>query len=1050
MPDPASAPPPRPALHAALSTDPAAMVAALLAEATLPAARNARIAAATADLITTVRRHPTGGGLEGFLGEYSLTTQEGVALMCIAEALLRVPDAATADDLLRDKLAGQDWARHLGHAPSLLVNASSWALMLAGRLLAPEERHDLGAVLHRMLARAGEPVIRTAMIQAIRQLGRQFVLGRTIADAITQARADERAGALHSYDMLGEAARTAADAARYTEAYAAAITAIGAANAGRGPIDGPGLSIKLSALHPRYEEMQGARVRRDLAARLHDLARLARDAGIGLTIDAEEADRLDLSLDLIEPLIADPALAGWAGLGLAVQAYQTRAPALIDHLGERAAAAGRRLIVRLVKGAYWDAEIKRAQERGLAAYPVHTRKVTTDVAYQLCAARLLAQPARFYPAFATHNARTLATVLELAAPGADFEIQRLHGMGASLHAAARDLLKDRDGRDLRRRIYAPVGGYEDLLAYLVRRLLENGANSSFVHQLTDPAVPVAQLSGDPVARLAGLRSKPHPGIPLPANLHQPQRSNAPGIDLADRAVRAALLAGIAEHTAGRFHAEPLIDGLAASGPRHDIRNPAARDHHPVGSWIAADAAALNRALATTCAAAPAWDATPLDTRAACLDALAERLVEDRDALLALLQAEAGKTLADAIAEWREAIDFCRYYAAQARLSLAPQTLAGPTGESNILTLHGRGVFLCISPWNFPLAIFLGQITAALVAGNAVIAKPAPQTPLIAARAVRHLLAAGIPAAALALLPGDGALGAALVADPRIAGVAFTGSVATAKAIQRTLAARPGAIVPLIAETGGQNAMIVDSTALPEQVVADALASGFGAAGQRCSALRVLCLQADIAAPVLTMLTGAMAELRVGDPADPPTDLGPVIDEAARDRLEAHIAAFAAHDRLIARGAAGPVGGYFVAPAVIAIDTLRDLPGEVFGPVIHVRIWQADALDALLDEIAATGFGLTLGVQSRRDGFVRHVAARLPVGNLYVNRGMTGAVVGVQPFGGMGLSGTGPKAGGPFYLPRFAGERVVSVNLAAAGGDARLLALDPDADDDPAP
>ncbi|HZT52271.1 MAG TPA: bifunctional proline dehydrogenase/L-glutamate gamma-semialdehyde dehydrogenase PutA, partial [Stellaceae bacterium] len=761
-----------------------------------------------------------------FLSEYRLSSQEGIALLCLAEALLRIPDAATVDRLIRDKLAPADWARHLGHSPSLFVNASTWALMLTGRLVHAPAAQDWGAVLHAILARSGEPVVRQAVTAAIRILARQFVMGRTIAEALARARPAERKGYRHSYDMLGEAARTAADAERYFERYRAAIAAIAAAARGADVFAAPGLSVKLSALDPRYEEAQRARTLAALVPRVAALAGAAKAAGIGLTIDAEEADRLELSLDLFAALAGDPALAGWNGLGLAVQAYQKRALPLLDWLADLARRTGRRLPVRLVKGAYWDSEVKRSQERGLEGYPVYTRKLATDVSYIACAKRLLADRAAFFPQFATHNAHTVATVRTLAGSERDFEFQRLHGMGEALY----DQIV---APDLPCRVYAPVGGHEDLLAYLVRRLLENGANTSFVNRLVDDAAPVEEIVADPMARLAALKAKPHPRIPLPRDLFAPGRRNSLGLDLSNRDTLAALADDLAAAAHGAWHAAPIVAGAQRGGPAQELRDPADR-RRVVGTVVEADEDAAEAALAAADKAADDWARTPAADRAACLERAADLLEARLPAFLALIVREGGRTLPNALTELREAVDHCRYYAAQLRAEFAaPMALPGPTGERNQLSLHGRGVFLCISPWNFPLAIFTGQVAAALAAGNAVLAKPAEATPLVAAAMVRLLHEAGVPAPVLHLLPGDGPrLGARLLPDPRVAGVAFTGSTEVARLIARTLAARDGPLVPLIAETGGQNALIADSSALPEQLVADILTSAFDSAGQR--------------------------------------------------------------------------------------------------------------------------------------------------------------------------------------------------------------------------
>jgi RHH-type proline utilization regulon transcriptional repressor/proline dehydrogenase/delta 1-pyrroline-5-carboxylate dehydrogenase len=1033
----------RHAIRLAYRIDEAEAAARILEAAELPAAALDRIAARARGFVAEVRKERLGkGGLDAFLHEYALSTQEGIALMCLAEALLRIPDADTVDKLIRDKIGPVDWQRHLGASESMFVNASTWALMLTGRLLREAPERDLMATLTRFVGRSGEPVVRQAVTAAMRILGRQFVMGRTIAEALERARTAEREGYRHSYDMLGEAARTEADARRYADSYANAIAAIGTAAAGRDVHDAPGVSVKLSALHPRYEIAQADRVLRELVPVVRGLALQAKAAGIGFTIDAEESERLELSLDVLEPLALDPALAGWEGFGLAVQAYQKRALPLLDWLSDLARRSSRRLQVRLVKGAYWDSEIKRSQEKGLAGYPVYTRKVATDVSYLACAKRLLADEAAFYPQFATHNAHTVAAVLELAGNRRGWEFQRLHGMGEALYDEVVGAAK----LDRPCRVYAPVGSHEDLLAYLVRRLLENGANTSFVNRIVDEKAPIDDLVADPIARLRRLDPKPHPRIPLPAALFGAERRNSRGIDLSDPLALAALEERVAAALKRPWRAAPLVGGVDLPGAARPVLDPADR-RREVGEVVEADAGQVEQALARAARAAPSWDATPVAARAEILGRAADLYEAHGAELIALVVREGGRTIPDALSELREAVDFLRYYAARARADLAPRTLPGPTGERNLLSLHGRGVFACISPWNFPLAIFTGQIAAALAAGNAVVAKPAEQTPLVGARAVRLLHEAGVPVDALHLLPGDGpTVGAGLVADRRVAGVAFTGSTDTARAINLALAQRGGPIVPLIAETGGQNALVVDSSALPEQVVVDILASSFNSAGQRCSALRVLCVQDDIAERLMTMLEGAMRALVIGDPLALATDVGPVIDDDARHGLEAHVERMRREARVLVELPLPPgtEHGSFVAPRVIEIDRLARVEREVFGPILHVRRWRRDRLDAVLDEIAATGYGLTLGIHSRIDATVAAVHRRLRVGNTYVNRNMIGAVVGVQPFGGEGLSGTGPKAGGPHYLYRFASERTLSVDTTAAGGNASLLSMQEEA------
>ena len=1024
--------------------------AEILAAAEIAPEARDHIATTARRLVAAVRRERHGkGGIDAFLHEYALSSQEGVALLCLAEALLRIPDADTVDRLIRDKLGDADWARHLGHSDSVFVNASTWALMLTGRLVrgepAPKDlragsaARDLRAALYRFALRSGEPVVRQAVTAAMRILARQFVMGRTIEEALDRARPTERENYRHSYDMLGEAAHTAADAARYLAAYEHAVSAIGAAAAGRAVEAAPGISVKLSALHPRYEMAQRERVLAEMTPPLLALAGKARQAGIGFTIDAEEADRLDLSLDLIEAMALAPELAGWDGLGLAVQAYQKRALPLIDWLGDLARRSDRRLMVRLVKGAYWDGEIKRAQERGLDGYAVYTRKVATDVSYLAAARRLLDGGSAFYPQFATHNAHTVAAVLELAGNRRDWEFQRLHGMGEALY----DEIVGPEHLDRPCRVYAPVGSHEDLLAYLVRRLLENGANTSFVNRIVDDKQPIDEITADPVARLARLPVKPHPRIPLPRDLYQPARKNSRGIDLNHPPDLMMLRDELIDVMRRPWRAAPIVGGVEQPGAARPVFDPS-DCRRQIGDVVEAAPEQLDRALDRAADVATAWDRRPAAARSAILEGAAELFESHRAELIARVIREGGRTIPAAVAELREAVDYLRYYAIRARIDFAaPEAMPGPTGERNEVSLRGRGVFACIAPWNFPLAIFVGQIAAALAAGNAVIAKPAEQTPLVAAAAVHLLHEAGIPGEVLHLVPGTGeGVGAPLVADPRIAGVAFTGSTETARAIALALARRSGPLVPLIAETGGQNAMIVDSSALPEQVVTDVLTSAFESTGQRCSSARLLYLQADIADRILEMLTGAMAELEIGDPALLATDIGPVIDAPAREALAKHAARMQREARLLyqCQLPPGTEHGIFFAPRVFEIADARMLEREVFGPILHVVRWPADRLDAALDEIAATGYGLTLGIHSRIDENVRHILGRMRTGNNYVNRNMIGAVVGVQPFGGEGLSGTGPKAGGPRYLHRFATERTISTDTTAAGGNATLLSL----------
>jgi RHH-type proline utilization regulon transcriptional repressor/proline dehydrogenase/delta 1-pyrroline-5-carboxylate dehydrogenase len=1010
-----------------------AVASTLLAGAVRPVAAERRIDSEATRLIEGIRARTGGlGGIEDFLHAYSLSTKEGLALMVLAEALLRVPDAVTADRLIEDKLATGDWSSHELKSSALLVSASAWTLGITARIIHPGETPD--TILEALIKRLGLPAVRAATRQAMRLLGSHFVLGQTIEEALS--RAGSHRELRYSFDMLGEGARTAADAERYFLSYAHAIDVIGTRAGNAALPNRPGISVKLSALHPRFEAISRVRVLAELTPRLLELARKARDHDLNFTVDAEEADRLELSLEVIAAVLGDPSLAGWEGFGLAVQAYQKRAPALIDWLAETAAALGRRLMVRLVKGAYWDTEVKRTQERGLADYPVYTRKAMTDLCYAVCVRKLLAARPHLYPQFATHNALTVASVIEDAQGVEGYEFQRLHGMGEVLYEL---LLAERP--DAACRVYAPVGSHRDLLAYLVRRLLENGANSSFVSVAADPAVPIATILKRPQDWIGDARHARHRNIPLPPDLYGPRRKNSRGVEFGDRAALDALIAEV-RGAVVPDSAAPLIDGRLKPGAERAVTSPI--DGKTTGHVREADAAVAAAAMAAAQAGFTPWAAVPIERRAAALDRAADLFEERRGCLIALMQAEGGKTLDDAVAEVRETVDFCRYYALEARTSLAPEVLPGPTGEANTLRTRGRGVFVCISPWNFPLSIFTGQVTAALVAGNSVVAKPAEQTPLIAAAAVRILHQAGIPPQTLQLVPGDGAVGAALVADPRVGGVAFTGSTEVARAINRALAAKDAPIVPLIAETGGINAMIVDATALPEQVTDDVVTSAFRSAGQRCSALRLLCVQDDVADRIVDMIAGAARELELGDPREVSTHVGPIIDAEAKQRLDRWIAAMEAQGRVRFRADQFkplPLSGTYVAPTIIMLDRARDLTEEVFGPVLHVVRWRAEALDELVDEIAASGYALTLGIHSRIDATVEQIADRLANGNVYVNRNMIGAVVGTQPFGGTGLSGTGPKAGGPNYLCRFVTEQVVTINTAAAGGNASLLATE---------
>jgi RHH-type transcriptional regulator, proline utilization regulon repressor / proline dehydrogenase / delta 1-pyrroline-5-carboxylate dehydrogenase len=1026
--------------------DETALIRDAAGRARLDAPTSRRVADLAESLVSRIRAaRRDQGGLDAFLLEYSLSSKEGVILLCLAESLLRIPDAVTADRLIAEKIRAGDWDSHAGDSGSLFVNASTWSLMLTGRIVRSEqdEAGDPASFMRQLVARLGEPVVRAAMMQAMRILGTQFVMGRTIEEAIRRSQQGDAAGYRYSFDMLGEGALDWEGADRHLAAYAQAIEAVARSDARAAEGARASISVKLSALHPRYEPGRWRQVLHELLPRVLQLVRRAAACTVPLTIDAEEADRLELSLAVIEALMSDPALDGWQGFGLAVQAYQRRASATIERLLVLAARTGRRLNIRLVKGAYWDSEIKRAQERGLATYPVFTRKVNTDVSYLACARRLMAaDPAVVYPQFATHNAHTVAYVLTLAAQTErPFEFQRLHGMGHDLY----DLLVQGDAPRAACRVYAPVGSHAELLPYLVRRLLENGANTSFVNRIVDERLPVADITRDPVAQVDQLARIPHASIPDPPRLFGEERMNSQGLNLADRVVIEQFAREISSLRGRSEVSRPCVAGRELPGALREIRNPA-RIEDLVGSVSEAGSEAARESLAVAANSFDAWDATPAVVRAGCLRHAADAFEQQRGELMALCIREAGKTIADALSEVREAVDFLRYYAARAEAEFgSPSQLPGPTGERNELLLRGRGVFVCISPWNFPLAIFTGQVAAALAAGNTVIAKPAEQTPLIAARAVGLLLAAGIPAEALSLLPGDGAtLGRELLSDPRVAGVAFTGSTEVARIINRQLAAREGPIAALIAETGGQNVMFVDSSALPEQVVLEAAYSAFNSAGQRCSALRVLLLQEEIADRVIGLLRGHMQTLQVGDPALPETDVGPVIDAEALGMLRAHVERIAPAARWLQRApleAAVAARGHFFAPVALEIDSLDLLQREVFGPVLHVLRYASQDLDSTVDAVNALGYGLTLGVQTRIDSTARRIALRARVGNVYVNRNIIGAVVGVQPFGGCGLSGTGPKAGGPHYLQRFATERTITTNTTAVGGNASLLTLD---------
>ncbi|QGZ36008.1 bifunctional proline dehydrogenase/L-glutamate gamma-semialdehyde dehydrogenase PutA [Stappia indica] len=1012
-------------------------VRSLLGKVVFDETTEARVDDIASGYIQSIRSAIGGlGGVEDFLREYGLSTREGLALMVLAEALLRVPDAATADKLIEDKLAAARFDESEGGpSDTWLVSASSWALGVTSRLLHPGEQPN--TILASLVKRMGMPAVRAATRQAMRILGHQFVLGETIKGALSRAKGQEAKGYRYSYDMLGEGARTAGDAERYFRSYADAIEAIGAA-AGKGELPArPGISVKLSALHPRYEAVKGTRVRDELVPQLLKLAQAAKRHNLNFTVDAEEADRLEISLDIFAAVAADPLLAGWDGFGLAIQAYQKRALEVVNWIISLAERLDRRFMVRLVKGAYWDTEIKRAQERGLEDFPVFTRKAATDLSYLACARAMLGARPRIYPQFATHNALSVAQIIAMAGNEGGFEFQRLHGMGESLYKA----VTERDGHPCR--IYAPVGGHRDLLAYLVRRLLENGANSSFVSAVGDASVPISRLLARPHDLLAGGTRARNPRIPMPAALYGESRNNSRGLEFGLARDRTRLVEDMAKAPRVVEGAGPLYPGAKARGNERSVLSPVDGASR-VGTVREATADEVPAMFDAGLKGFARWSRTPVDQRAAAIARLGDMLEAETPRLMALLAREAGKTLPDGLAEVREAVDFCRYYAAEAVKQFGEGTLMpGPTGEENRYRLRGRGVFVCVSPWNFPLAIFLGQITAALLAGNTVIAKPAEQTPLIAFEAAKLIHAAGVPEDVFLLAPGGRELGAALVAEPRVAGVAFTGSTETAWAINRSLAAKRGPIVPLIAETGGINAMLVDATALPEQVCDDVMMSAFRSAGQRCSALRLLYLQEDVADKQLEMLKGAASELSLGDPMDPATDIGPVIDLEARDRLLAHVEEMRRSQKVLYAGEA-PGGtlarGTWVAPHIVELDRPDALTRETFGPILHVVRYKASDLPKMLETIAATGYGLTLGVHSRIDATVAAVVDRLSVGNVYVNRNTIGAVVGTQPFGGSGLSGTGPKAGGPAYLGRFALEQVVSINTAAAGGNASLIAM----------
>ncbi|MCD6045915.1 MAG: putA [Gammaproteobacteria bacterium] len=1031
-------PPRRQALMDAYRMDEAACLERLLKIAAFPDEELSYIHDRAYRFVEAIRQKDhVKSGLDAFLQQYQLSTDEGIALMCMAEALLRIPDSATRDKLIQDKIGEGQWAQHSGQSPSLFVNAATWGLMLTGKFStwSSSDNARLNSTLKDFVRRKGLSVVRTVVAYAMRVLGQQFVMGQTIEEALQRAKTMEAIGYRFSYDMLGEAACTAEDALRYYGAYHKAILAIGKAADGLGPIHGPGISIKLSALHPRYEFAHRKECVQIVSERLLELAIAAKGQGLHLTVDAEEADRLDISLDIIEKVFTDTALSGWEGFGLAIQSYQKRCSFLIDWLADLSSGVNRRLMVRLIKGAYWDSEIKISQERGLVDYPVFTRKRGTDISFLACARKLLQHEKQFFPQFATHNAYSAAAILEMVGQRRDFEFQCLHGMGRPLYDEIVGVKK----LNIPCRVYAPVGGHEDLLAYLVRRLLENGANSSFVNRIANKTEAIDNLIAAPTVQVAKDEPKRNPRIPLPANIYN-ERTNSRGIDLTNTNELKPLMVAMEEACKNPSHAGPMVNGDYRFKNGAAVHNPHNRKEN-VGTVFASTTEDIKDAIEAAAQAQESWRHTAAEERAAILIKMADLLELHKPRLMALLVKEAGKTINDTISEVREAIDFCRYYAEEGKKQLMPRLMQGVTGERNEYRLLGRGTVLCISPWNFPLAIFLGQVTAALMSGNCVIAKPSEQTPLIAATAMALLHETGVPKAVAQLLPGSGRMiGAQLIADERIAGILFTGSTETARLINRQLAERPGSIVPFIAETGGQNAMIVDASALPEQVVRDAITSAFGSAGQRCSALRVLYLQEEVADKIIKMLAGAMATLKVGDPALLETDIGPVIDEDALATLNAHAERMQQEANLIYQVELSEecAQGCYFAPRAVEIQQLSQLQREVFGPFLHVIRYKSHELDKVINDINNSGYGLTCGVHSRINQTVQHLTDSIHAGNVYVNRNMIGAVVGVQPFGGEGLSGTGPKAGGPYYLARLCTEKVVSINTTAAGGNASLL------------
>lgn len=1022
------------------------VVTNLIEKAELDAETSSNIQKLAIELVKNVRENKKKSvGVDSFLIEYPLSSEEGIALMCLAEALLRVPDSTTIDDLIKDKIAGANWQAHKGQSNSFFINAATWALALTGKVLSADKLESkLSRALMGMINRSGEGVVRVAANKAMRIMSKQFVMGRTILEAIQRAAEKESKGYRYSYDMLGEAALTDKDALRYFEDYKNAIGEIGKNSSPNANLyDKPGISIKLSALHCRYSEAQKHRVLVELTPKLLELAQLAKKYNIGLTVDAEESERLDISLDVIEKVFVDDSLNGWNGFGLALQSYQKRAFYVLDWIAELARRKNKRMVVRLIKGAYWDSEIKKTQMQGLSDYPVFTRKQFTDVSFQACARKILTMTDAIYPQFATHNAYSVAMIMNIVGDYKDFEFQCLHGMGNDLY----EQIVPKDKYNIPCRVYAPVGTHEDLLPYLVRRLLENGANSSFVNRITDEDVPVTELVVNPIQKSKELLDRINKNIPLPIDIFAPERKNSVGIDLTNRLTAAQMQKYYLEHEPYQWEAKPIIGFTKIEGsPAKFVLSPQDRKQS-IGQVIKATEQNMEEALQAGEKAFVSWSKTSVEERAQCLERYADLLEKNMNTLLAMACLEAGKTWNDGIAEVREAVDFCRYYASCARkIQSEPQIFRGYTGEINELNLCPRGLVLCISPWNFPLAIFTGQIVAALVTGNCVIAKPSDQTILIGYYAVKLMLEAGIPEGVIQFVPGQGSLvGKKLVADKRIKAVVFTGSTATANTINRTLVERGEEIIPLIAETGGQNAMIVDSSALLEQVVVDVMTSAFGSAGQRCSALRVLYVQEEVYPRTLELLKGAMTELNIGDPRMMSTDVGPVIDDSSLTTLKDHVAEMQKKYEIIYQCNLNEycAGGYFMPPTAIAIDNVSALKKEIFGPVLHVIKFKRNKLDDVIEQINQTGYGLTLGIHSRVDSTVQYIRERIKVGNCYVNRNMTGAVVGLQPFGGEGLSGTGPKAGGPHYLQRLCVERTFTKDTTAAGGNASLMSLKDD-------